>query len=321
MKKKILITGVAGFIGFSFALKLLENNHQVIGLDNLDNYYSVKLKKKRLKELNKFKNFSFFKLNIEKENFFKKLRKKKIDHIFHFAAQAGVRYSLVNPKKYVYTNILGTINVFRFAVLKKIKSVFFASSSSVYGDRKKFPLKETNSLSPKNIYATSKVINEITAKSFSKHYNIKTYGLRFFTIYGEWGRPDMLLFKLFKSSVENKRLELNNKGNHYRDFTYIEDVTKILYSLMNKKLKKSFDIYNICSNNPQSIKKIIYEFKNKISNLKIKNVPKNKLDVFKTHGDNKKIDKLLKFRAYTSFKEGFKNTFGWYKNINKKSVF
>ena len=118
----------------------------------------------------------------------------------------------------------------------------------------------------------------------------------------------MLLFKLFKSSVENRRLELNNKGNHYRDFTYIDDVTNILYLLMNKKLKKSFDIFNICSNNPQSIKKIINEFRNKISSLKIKNVPKNKLDVFKTHGDNKKIDKLLKYRIYTNFDEGFKRT-------------
>ncbi len=321
MKKKILITGTVGFIGFSFALKLLKAGHKVTGIDNFDDYYSLKLKRMRYKILIKYNNFSFKKFNIENFESFKVLKKYQFDHIFHFAAQAGVRYSVKNPKKYINTNILGTTNLFKFATSKKIKTLFFASSSSVYGDSKKFPLKETNSLYPKNIYATSKVINEITAKSFSKNYKMKIYGLRFFTIYGEWGRPDMLLFKLFKSSVENKRLELNNKGNHYRDFTYIEDVTNILYLLMNKKLKKSFDIFNICSNNPQSIKKIIHKFRNKISNLKIKNVPKNKLDVFKTHGDNKKINKLLKYRTYTPFNEGFKRTFRWYKNINKKLVF
>ncbi len=321
MKKKILITGAAGFIGFSFALKLLENNHQVIGLDNLDNYYSVKLKKKRLKELNKFKNFSFFKINIEKENFFEKLRKKKIDHIFHFAAQAGVRYSVVNPKKYVYTNILGTINVFRFAVLKKIKSVFFASSSSVYGDSKKFPQKETNQLSPKNIYATSKIINEVVAKSFSNNFKIKIYALRFFTIYGEWGRPDMLLFKIMKNSIKGTELKLNNKGNHFRDFTYINDVTSILYLLLYKKINKKFDVYNISSNNPQSIKKIINNFKKNFSKLKVKNVSRNNLDVFKTHGDNKKILKLLNFKNFTKFNKGIKTTYSWYKSKNDKLIF
>tara|TARA_Y100000816_G_scaffold292523_2_gene288330 strand:- start:4834 stop:5799 length:966 start_codon:yes stop_codon:yes gene_type:complete len=321
LKKKILITGTVGFIGFSLALKLLKAGHKVTGIDNFDDYYSLKLKKMRYKILIKYTNFSFKKFNIENFESFKVLKKYQFDHIFHFAAQAGVRYSVVKPKKYINTNILGTTNLFKFATSKKIKSLFFASSSSVYGDSKKFPLKENNSLHPKNIYATSKVINEITAKSFSKNYKLKIYGLRFFTVYGEWGRPDMLLFKLFKSSVENRRLELNNKGNHYRDFTYIDDVTNILYLLMNKKLKKSFDIFNICSNNPQSIKKIINEFRNKISSLKIKNVPKNKLDVFKTHGDNKKIDKLLKYRIYTNFDEGFKRTFIWYKSINKKSVF
>ena len=321
MKKKILITGTVGFIGFSLALKLLKAGHKVTGIDNFDDYYSLKLKKMRYKILIKYTNFSFKKFNIENFESFKVLKKYQFDHIFHFAAQAGVRYSVVKPKKYINTNILGTTNLFKFATSKKIKSLFFASSSSVYGDSKKFPLKENNSLHPKNIYATSKVINEITAKSFSKNYKLKIYGLRFFTVYGEWGRPDMLLFKWFKSSVENRRLELNNKGNHYRDFTYIDDVTNILYLLMNKKLKKSFDIFNICSNNPKSIKKIINEFRNKISSLKIKNVPKNKLDVFKTHGDNKKIDKLLKYRIYTNFDEGFKRTFIWYKSINKKSVF
>ncbi len=321
MKKKILITGVGGFIGFSFARKLLEEKHYVIGIDNLDDYYSIKLKKERLKKLKKFKRFKIKIFNIENYKSFKLLNKYDFDHIFHFAAQAGVRYSEINPTKYINTNILGTINLFKYASIKKPKSIFFASSSSVYGDSKKFPLKENDALKPKNIYATSKVINEISAKSFSKQFNMKIFGLRFFTIYGEWGRPDMLLFKIFKSSLENKKLRLNNRGNHYRDFTYIGDVVKILHLLMNKKNKKKFDIYNICSNNPQSIKKLISYFQKKIANLNVINIPKNKLDVFKTHGNNIKIIKALNYKSFKNFESGLKNSFNWYKKYNKKLIF
>ena len=321
LTKNILVTGVAGFIGFSLALKLLKQKHIVVGIDNLDDYYSVKLKKKRLIELKKYKNFKIKLINIEKSTSFDSLQKENFDHIFHFAAQAGVRYSVINPNKYIKTNILGTINLFKFASKKKVKSIFFASSSSVYGDSKNFPLKENDKLYPKNIYATSKVINEITAKSFSKNYNMNIFGLRFFTIYGEWGRPDMLLFKIFKNSLTNKKLELNNNGNHYRDFTYINDVVEILYLLMNKKTAKSYDVYNICSNNPQNIKKIVMYFKKNLSTLKILNIPKNKLDVFKTHGDNRKIIKFLKFKKFSKFEAALKQTFQWYKKHNEKLIF
>ena len=321
LKKKLLITGVVGFIGFSLGLKLLEEGHYVVGIDNFDDYYSTKLKKKRLNKLKKYKRFKIKLFDIENFNSFNSIKNHHFDHIFHFAAQAGVRYSVVNPNKYIKTNILGTINLFKFASTKKTESIFFASSSSVYGDSKNFPLKETDKLYPKNIYATSKVINEVIAKSFSKNYNMKIFGLRFFTIYGQWGRPDMLLFKIFKCSIAKKKLELNNNGNHYRDFTYIDDVVEVLYMLMNKKINKSFDIYNICSNNPQNIKKLIKYFKNYISDLKVTNIPKNKLDVFKTHGDNKKITKLLNYKKFTKFELGFKQTFEWYKKNNKKLIF
>ena len=303
------------------AIKLLKQKHHVIGVDNFDDYYSIKLKKKRLKQLKKFKNFKLKIFDIGNINSFKSLRGYNFDHIYHFAAQAGVRYSIINPDKYIKSNILGTINLFRFASSKKTKSIFFASSSSVYGDSKNFPLNETDKLYPKNIYATSKIINEISAKSFSKKYNMKIFGLRFFTIYGEWGRPDMLLFKIFKSSLAGKKLELNNNGNHYRDFTYIDDVVEILCLLMNKKFKKSYDIFNICSNNPQNIKKIILFFKNHLSNLKIKNIKKNRLDVFKTHGNNKKIIKFLKFKNFSKFEGALKKTYDWYVKNNKKLVF
>jgi len=321
LKKKVLITGVVGFIGYSLAIKLLNENCHVIGVDNFDDYYSTKLKKKRLSQLKKYSRFQIKVFNIEKYESFNIIKKYNFDHIFHLAAQAGVRYSAINPNKYIKTNILGTINLFKFASTKKIKSIFFASSSSVYGDSKNFPLKENDKLYPKNIYATSKVINEITAKSFSENYNMKIFGLRFFTIYGEWGRPDMLLFKIFKNSLINKKLELNNNGNHYRDFTYINDVVEILYLLMNKKTTKSYDIYNICSNNPQNIKKLIMYFKKNLSTLKILNIPKNNLDVFKTHGDNRKIIKFLKFEKFTKFEDALKQTFQWYKKYNKRLIF
>ncbi len=321
MKKKVLITGVVGFIGFNFAIKLLKQNYYVIGIDNFDNYYSTKLKKKRLYQLKKYSKFQIKVFNIGNYEYFDNIKKYNFDHIFHFAAQAGVRYSVINPDKYIKTNILGTINLFKFASKKKIKSIYFASSSSVYGDSKNFPLKENDKLFPKNIYATSKVINEITAKSFSQKYNMKIFGLRFFTIYGEWGRPDMLLFKIFKNSLTNEKLELNNNGNHYRDFTYINDVVEILYLLMNKKTTKLYDIYNICSNKPQNIKKIITYFKKNLSSLKILNVPKNKLDVLKTHGDNSKVIKFLKFNKFSKFENTFKQTFKWYKKYNKKLIY
>ena len=321
MKKNFLITGVAGFIGFSLALRLLKEGHYIFGLDNLDDYYSIKLKDKRLKELRKYRKFKFINLDIASTSSFITLKHVKINHIFHFAAQAGVRYSEINPDKYIKTNILGTINIFKYASKKKIKSIFFASSSSVYGDSKKFPLKESADLKPKNIYATTKLINEITAKSFSKYYNMKIIGLRFFTIFGEWGRPDMLLFKIFKSSLLNKKLELNNDGNHYRDFTYIEDVIDILCILINKKFNKAFNIFNICSNNPQNIKKTVLFFKKNLSSLKIKVIPKNKLDVYKTHGDNTKLLKFIKSYKFTDYKTAFKKTFKWYVKENKNLIF
>ena len=251
----------------------------------------------------------------------KKINIKKIDHVFHFAAQAGVRYSAINPIKYINTNILGTINVLKFIRDKKPKSTFFASSSSVYGDSKKFPLKENDNLKPKNIYATSKMINELSARSFSKNFNLNIYGLRFFTIYGDWGRPDMLLYKIFKSTMEKKYIELNNKGNHIRDFTYIDDVTNILYNLVFKKIKKKYDIFNICSNKPIHIGKMIKEIQNQNINLKVKMINKNKLDVFKTHGDNSKILKLLKNFKFTKFNDVFKNSYKWYLKNNKNLIF
>tara|TARA_B100000795_G_C22802977_1_gene442965 strand:+ start:1056 stop:2009 length:954 start_codon:yes stop_codon:yes gene_type:complete len=307
---KILITGVVGFIGFSLAQTFIKNSEKVYGIDNFDNYYSVKYKKKRLNELKKNKNFIFDKIDISnKEDLKNYIKSKNFDYVFHFAAQAGVRYSLVNPEKYVRSNILGFINLIELLKNKKLIKFFYASSSSVYGNTKKFPSKESQKLSPINIYSQSKELNEKIAAYYSTKYNLSCIGLRFFTLYGEWGRPDMFLFKLFRAIEKNKPLELNNYGNHFRDFTYIEDAKNMILSLMKQKTIKN-DIFNICSNKPINILKICNFFKK--NSLRVKKVPKHPADVFITHGDNNKILKIAKNLKLTDQKIAITKTYKWY---------
>lgn len=314
---KILITGVAGFIGFSLAKKLCENSKNLVfGIDSLNKYYSIKLKNKRLNILNKKKNFFFYKINIAENNklniFFK--NNKKFDYIFHFAAQAGVRYSYNDPAEYVSSNIHGFLNLLENLIRIKPKKIFYASSSSVYGDVKKFPVNENNRLSPKNIYGVSKKLNEKIASFYERTHRLKLVGLRFFTVYGPWGRPDMFCFKLFKAMVENKIFYLFNYGNHERDFTYIDDVILILEKLLLKK-KLSHNIYNICSSNPVNIKKIIRKFK-----IKIKYKPLNFYETLKTHGDNKRIVDEIENHSFTKIDIGIIKTLEWYKKYKINSI-
>ena len=196
---KILVTGCAGFIGFHLCNFYLNRKNIIIyGIDNLNDYYSVEYKKKRLKILKKNKNFKFHKIDISNYQKLKTIFKKnKFDFVINLAAQAGVRYSITNPSEYVKSNINGFFNIIELSRIHKIKKIIYASSSSVYGEKKVFPLKENMKLAPKNIYSLSKKNNEDMAKIYSAYYGIKFVGLRFFTIYGEWGRPDMLILKIF----------------------------------------------------------------------------------------------------------------------------
>jgi len=318
---RVLITGVAGFIGFSLAKELLEKKCQVYGIDNIDKYYSVKYKNLRLNFLKKNKNFFFYKININKKkkiiNFFKN---KKFHYIYHFAAQAGVRFSNKYPKKYIDTNIYGYLNILD-AIKKKPKCLFYASSSSVYGEQEKLPAIETDKTNPINVYASTKYLNEIISEFYSRTFNINLIGLRFFTVYGEWGRPDMFLFKLFKNFFNKSIFYLNNSGNHKRDFTYINDVVQILIDLMKNKYLKSRKniIFNVCSNNPVNIKNVIELIKKDYGFIRIKNIKKNKLDIIDTHGSNYLIKKFTSLKKFTSMKKGIKNTFFWYAKhkINK----
>ena len=295
---KILITGAAGFIGFNLAKNLIKNKkYFVTGIDNFDKYYDVTLKKRRNDLLIKNKNFKFHKINILNEKLLEKIFKKnKFDFVFHLAAQAGVRYSISYPKKYMDSNYVGFFNIIQLVKKYKVKRLFYASSSSVYGDNKKFPLKESERISPKNIYALSKKSNEEISSVYSNYYNVNCTGLRFFTVYGEWGRPDMMMMKFINSYYKKKIFKLYNFGNHTRDFTYIDDVIEILRRLLlkNSKLLKN-DIFNICSNKPQKLVKIIdFMLKNKIK-PKIKKISLQKADIIKTHGDNTKILKITNY--------------------------
>ena len=320
----ILITGCAGFIGFSITNYLLQKKNKklnLIGLDNLNSYYDINLKKKRLFILKK-NNFKFYKINITN---FKKLdeivKSNKIDIIIHLAAQAGVRYSINNPEEYFKSNMLGFFNILEVSRKNKIKHLVYASTSSVYGDNDKFPLKENfDTSNPLSFYAATKKSNEVMAYSYSNIYKLKCTALRFFTVYGEYGRPDMSLFIFTKSLLSQKFINFFNNGNHIRDFTYINDVVKIIDKIIKKPSNKTIphQIFNVASQSPKKLKYFLEVIENKIGKKsKIRNMPFQKGDVFKTHGSVSKIYKIIKFRPTTKIEEGVNNFINWYKKYYK----
>ena len=319
-----LITGSVGFIGFHTCLKLLKQKKKVIGIDSLNDYYSVKLKKKRLEILNEFKNFTFYKYDLSKEssNLKRILKTNKIKYVIHLAAQAGVRYSITNPDTYIKNNINGFFNILKVSNESKIKHFVYASTSSVYGNSKKFPLFENIDCNePIQLYAATKKSNEMIAHSYSSIYKLPTTGLRFFTVYGPWGRPDMALFKFTKNIISGKPIQLFNYGKHVRDFSYIDDVVFYILSLTNKvpskKLKAPFRICNIGNNRPEKLLdylKFIEMYLNK--KAKIKNYTLQKGDVYKTHASMKQTWKIIKKKNHTSINDGIKNFINWFKKFD-----
>ena len=309
----ILITGCAGFIGNSLTQKLLKKNKKIkiIGLDNLNSFYSVQLKKKRLSLIKKFKNFKFYKVDLlEKKKLENIFKKNKIDIIYNFAAQAGVRYVSSHPEKFLGSNIHGFHNLIEVSKKYKIKKFFYASSSSVYGDKNSYPVSEISELKPKNVYGLSKKFNEeYVCMNFNK--NTKYIGLRLFTVYGEWGRPDMLILKFLEHAKKNKIFYLNNSGNHWRDFTYIEDVVNVCEKLMTKQYKQN-QIFNICNGKPILIKNVIRYLSNKTGFRKIINVKNNNYEVLKTHGKNSKLIRFTKYKNFKNFYEKVDNVIKWY---------
>ena len=317
---KILITGSAGFIGYNFCKYLLtKSNHQVYSIDNVNNYYSQKLKRARLRNLKRYKKFKFYKFDLCNKKKLEKIFKIKFGAVYHFAAQAGVRYSLINPRSYINSNIIGFFNLIELVKKNRIKKFYYASSSSVYGESKNFPLKEIHETNPKNLYGLTKKNNEETAELFFEGSTTNAVGLRFFTVFGEWGRPDMLIYKYLKSVFDKKsKFYLNNYGNHVRDFTYIYDVTQILYKLLNIKFKKNNTVINISSNNPIKITKILNHINSYFKKKPVINKRSfQKADVKKTHGSNLKIKKISNKRRFTDLKFALNNTCFWFKNNSK----
>ena len=248
-KDKILLTGSSGFIGFHVTKFLLDQKYNVIGVDNHNNYYDINLKLERCKKLKIYKNFRFFKLDIKNKKSVNDILKKfKPKFIIHLAAQPGVRYSFINPQAYIDSNITGYTNILESMKNLKLNNLIYASSSSVYGDCKYYPFTENLNLNPLNFYGQTKLINEKIASLYEKNYNIKTIGLRFFTVYGPYGRPDMFIPKIIDKIKKAKLLDLYNGGNHFRDFTYVEDIANILLKIIkssNKKLIKIFLMFAV----------------------------------------------------------------------------
>ena len=319
---KILITGAAGFIGSHLCLKLLELGHQIIGVDNLNNYYDIKLKQDRLKLIkdyakNNGKKFKFIKTDISKNQMMKKIfSNNKFSIIFHLAAQAGVRFSIKNPDQYYQSNIKGFYNILDLSKQFKINHLFFASSSSVYGDSIDLPSKETsNTDRPISFYAATKKTNEVMAYAYSAIYKLPTTALRFFTVYGPYGRPDMSLYKFFDNIIKGKSIDVFNHGKHERDFTYIDDVVKILVKIKDTVPKGDtpYQCLNIANSKPIKIIdyiKLISKVLKK--NVKIKYLGLQKGDVKITYASNKVIKKKVgKFRP-TKLEEGLKKYHQWF---------
>ena len=328
-KKKIdLVTGCAGFIGFHTTIKLLKNGSNVIGIDNLNSYYDIDLKKSRLKEINNYskkvkKKFIFFKYDINNKQKIRNLFKKySFDKVFHLAAQAGVRNSINNPYDYFSTNLGGFCNILQNCKSYKINHLIAASSSSVYGGETRYPFTESSSSAnhPIQLYAATKRSNELIAHSYSHLFKMKITCLRFFTVYGPWGRPDMAIFKFTKKILNNQPIQIFNHGNHFRDFTYIDDIVNGIIkaskrkNLKKNKLKTNFEILNIGYGQPVKLMDCVKILeKNLGKTAKKKYLSFQKGDMHKTYSNNNKIVKMIKYKTSTNIEEGIKKFVMWYK--------
>jgi len=335
----ILITGAAGFIGYHLCARLIKSNqNKVIGIDNLNDYYDVNLKKSRLNELDKIckdKNkFTFIKGDlINKQKIIDLFDLHSPEVVINLAAQAGVRYSIENPNAYVESNILGFANILETAKKFKVKHFIYASSSSVYGGNKKIPLMEIDNVDhPVSFYGATKKTNELMAHVYSHLFGMPTTGLRFFTVYGPWGRPDMALFLFTKAIINNQPINIFNEGNMIRDFTYIDDVVESIIRLINKKpqINNNFDflnpnpskswapykIFNIGNSNPINLMEYIKILEKELGIEAKKNfLPMQDGDVQKTEADTTLLNEFIDFKPNTSIKYGVKEFVSWYKDF------
>lgn len=330
-KLKILVTGAAGFIGFFTSEKLLERGDEVVGIDNLNDYYDVSLKQARLDILSKRPGFTFIKGDIaDRETIDDLFQNHTFDRVIHLAAQAGVRYSIENPRAYVDSNIVGFVNILEACRHHQVPHLCYASSSSVYGANTKQPFAETDNVDhPVSLYAASKKSNELMAHTYSNLFNLPTTGLRFFTVYGPWGRPDMAYFKFTKNIIADKPIDIYNQGDMFRDFTYIDDIVEGVIRVSDKIPEANvnwsgdtpdpsssfcpFKVYNIGNGSPVRLMDFVEAIEENLNKTAIKNfMPMQPGDVQATSADTSALQRDVKFQPNTSVKDGIKKFMDWY---------
>lgn len=334
--KKILVTGAAGFIGFHLISKLAQNSYQIYGLDNINDYYDTKLKYDRLDLLKPKQCFIFDQIDVShRDKFLKYFSEIRPDIVIHLAAQAGVRYSISHPYSYLDSNLVGFLNLLEASKKHNVEHLIFASSSSVYGANTKVPFSESDNVDhPVSLYAATKKANELLAHSYANLYKIPVTGLRFFTVYGPYGRPDMAYFSFTKNIIEGKTIDVYNSGNLYRDFTYIDDIVNGIEQLLFKPptLNVNWDreisdpstsfapyrILNIGNNEPIKLSQFIETLEKTIGiNAEKVYLPMQQGDVETTYADTTKLYEITGFKPYTSIEVGLKKFVDWYKSYYK----
>lgn len=323
---KAIVTGVAGFIGFSISRELLRQGYEVIGLDNLNNYYAVELKKARLEKIKNNSSFRFFKADISNERELREAvgHEKDVDVIVHMAAQAGVRYSIENPSAYVTANVEGMVRIFEQALnLPSRPPVVYASSSSVYGANKKVPFSEEDRVDdPVSVYAATKRAGELLARSYSHVHKLKTAGLRFFTVYGPWGRPDMAPWLFTDAILSERVIKIFNYGNMQRDFTYIDDIVHGVMGVVKNIIKepeKVADIYNMGNNQPVKLMEFVAAIEKATGKKALTELcPMPPADVEKTYADISRAEKDLAFYPKMSIADGMEKFVSWFKTYQER---
>ncbi|GAA0358995.1 NAD-dependent epimerase [Alkalibacterium iburiense] len=333
---KILVTGAAGFVGFHLSQALLDKDITVVGLDNMNDYYDPQLKEDRLAILNKREGFTFHKIDLkDKADMDNLFEKEKPTHVIHLAAQAGVRYSIDNPYAYVDSNLIGMMNILEACRHYPVEHLLYASSSSVYGGNKVAPFSTNHQVDhPVSLYAATKKSNELMAHTYSHLYNIPTTGLRFFTVYGPYGRPDMAYFKFTNKIKAGEAIDVYNHGQMERDFTYIDDIVEGIENLIEKapKANKDWDetkddlsssfapykVYNIGNNNPVKLMRFINALESALGVEAEKNYMEMQPgDVVRTYADVSDLERDINFKPSTTIEEGLEKFVEWYKDYYK----
>lgn len=336
MKEKILVTGAAGFIGFHLAALLVKSGHNVVGIDNLNDYYDPNLKKSRLGILNSQPGFTFHLMDLnDQPSLLKLFRENSFKVVINLAAQAGVRYSITNPYAYLDSNLSGFLNILEACRHVKPEHLIYASSSSVYGANRKMPFSVHDNVDhPLALYAASKKANELMAHAYSNLYQIPTSGLRFFTVYGPWGRPDMALFLFTKAILEGQPIDIFNHGKMKRDFTYVDDIVESITRLMFKPAQPNpnwsglapdpgtsfapYQIFNIGNSQPVELLDFIHQIEKKLDKVAVKNLlPLQDGDVPETYADVADLERWIDFKPKTTIEAGIDKFIDWYLDYYK----